>query len=86
MIGVCNHLNRDGKEQTNKLAQVQGTVSALRDQLSKSTYSTLSSEERAQKLESILREEQDSVSSADKRLDVLRDKEFKVIQLVQVLQ
>ena len=84
MVGVCNHLNRDGKEQTHKLTQTQGTVSALREQLSKSTYSTLSSEERAQKLESILREEQDSVVTADKQLDMLWDKEFKIIQFVQV--
>lgn len=63
---------------------MQDSVSVLRDQLSKSTFSTLSSEERAQKLETILRQEQDGVTESEKKLDALRDREFKVIQAVQV--
>ena len=83
-IGVCSHLNKDGREKTQKLTQMQDSISVLRDQLSKSTFSTLSSEERAQKLETILRQEQDRVTDGDKRLDSLRNIEFKLIQAVQV--
>lgn len=81
---MCSHLNKDGREKTQKLTQMQDSVSVLRDQLSKSTFSTLSSEERAQKLETILRQEQDGVTESEKKLDALRDREFKVIQAVQV--
>ncbi|KAI6647940.1 Coiled-coil domain-containing protein 39-like isoform X2 [Oopsacas minuta] len=81
--GECNHLNRNGKEQTQKLTEMQGTVVALREQLSKSTYSTLSSEERAQKLESILKQEENEIMESNRKSDLLRDKEFKIIQQVQ---
>ena len=77
-------MNKDGREKTQKLTQMQDSVSVLRDQLSKSTFSSLSSEERAQKLETILRQEQDGVTDCEKKLDSLRDKEFKIIQAVQV--
>jgi UDP-glucose:O-linked fucose beta-1,3-glucosyltransferase len=80
MRGQNHHLFREVKDQNSRLDTLHHQRLIMAEEHKKSVQKTLSSEERAHKMDEILAEEESQVKKLEKEISLQREKQFKLTQ------